>query len=304
VTGSVTPSPVSAAAVVKHGHARKAFALATGSAIGVLFLGMPLLSPIAFVVVLVYVCLKDREAIREDWREARTPCDHGVAGAAASPVLCMTCVQDAAGRAQREREAAAARELERVRTAKAAMLEKLRVPQYLASMPPDEFESLVCDVYRKLGYEVRATPYVGDGGIDAFLSKDGKRFVVQCKRVRTAVGEPVVRDLFGAMHHVHSDGAIVVTTGSISDQARRWARGKPIEFVDEGRLTAMVRSVYPDAELVPAKFRATNRREAGRKSRTCPICARPLRRRSGRFGYFIGCTGYPSCRYTRPTKRR
>ncbi len=32
---------------------------------------------------------------------------------------------------------------------------------------------------------------------------------------------------------------------------------------------------------------------------TCPECARPLARKSGRFGDYVGCTGYPECRFTR-----
>ncbi|MBP7146611.1 MAG: type I DNA topoisomerase [Acidobacteria bacterium] len=30
----------------------------------------------------------------------------------------------------------------------------------------------------------------------------------------------------------------------------------------------------------------------------CPQCGRPLARKQGRFGEYIGCTGYPECRYT------
>jgi DNA topoisomerase-1 len=31
----------------------------------------------------------------------------------------------------------------------------------------------------------------------------------------------------------------------------------------------------------------------------CPECGKPLAIRSGRKGRFVGCTGYPRCRYTR-----
>lgn len=31
----------------------------------------------------------------------------------------------------------------------------------------------------------------------------------------------------------------------------------------------------------------------------CPTCGKPLAKRLGRNGYFIGCTGYPDCNYTR-----
>lgn len=34
------------------------------------------------------------------------------------------------------------------------------------------------------------------------------------------------------------------------------------------------------------------------KFRKCPRCGQVLKKRSGRFGEFWGCTGYPECRYT------
>jgi hypothetical protein len=34
-------------------------------------------------------------------------------------------------------------------------------------------------------------------------------------------------------------------------------------------------------------------------SDTCPKCGGALRRRHGRYGLFLGCSGYPGCRYTR-----
>lgn len=30
----------------------------------------------------------------------------------------------------------------------------------------------------------------------------------------------------------------------------------------------------------------------------CPLCGKPLRRRTGRTGDFLGCTGYPRCEFT------
>ena len=35
----------------------------------------------------------------------------------------------------------------------------------------------------------------------------------------------------------------------------------------------------------------------------CPQCGRKLVEKSGRYGRFFGCTGYPECRYTRPIKK-
>ena len=32
----------------------------------------------------------------------------------------------------------------------------------------------------------------------------------------------------------------------------------------------------------------------------CPKCGADLKVRSGKFGYFVGCSGYPECKYTEP----
>jgi DNA topoisomerase I len=36
----------------------------------------------------------------------------------------------------------------------------------------------------------------------------------------------------------------------------------------------------------------------------CPECSKPLARRRGRFGPFIGCTGYPDCKYVKKTVQK
>ena len=36
--------------------------------------------------------------------------------------------------------------------------------------------------------------------------------------------------------------------------------------------------------------------------RTCPKCGKPMQIRFGRFGKFVGCTGYPECREVQPLK--
>ncbi len=36
----------------------------------------------------------------------------------------------------------------------------------------------------------------------------------------------------------------------------------------------------------------------------CPLCDKPLLKRQGRFGEFIGCSGYPECRYIKPVQKK
>ncbi len=50
----------------------------------------------------------------------------------------------------------------------------------------------------------------------------------------------------------------------------------------------------------PRPARETRRNAPRDASARCPDCGRPLVERQGRFGAFLGCTGFPKCRFTRP----
>lgn len=114
----------------------------------------------------------------------------------------------------------------------------------LMALNPSDFEAYVAQrIFVRQGYAVENTPDVKDGGVDILVSDaHGRRAVVQCKRYRGTVGESVVRDLYGTMIHHDALMAYLVTTGSISEAARRWAVGKPIGLIDGTRLLELSRA--------------------------------------------------------------
>jgi len=63
-------------------------------------------------------------------------------------------------------------------------LTKLRTHKidFLLRLSPGEFEEIVGDMYRKLGYSVERTPMTNDFGRDLILKKDGQTTFVECKR--------------------------------------------------------------------------------------------------------------------------
>ncbi len=66
-----------------------------------------------------------------------------------------------------------------------------------------ELEKFAEQVYRKMGYKVKHTGQAGDHGVDVYLINPKQEIeLVQCKQWRKQVGEPQVRDLYGAMMHV------------------------------------------------------------------------------------------------------
>ena len=233
--------------------------------------------------------------------DRRRPCKHGTGGTVHNTTKCEACSTEIEEQQrqrniehERQRKVAESEreEAERKRQQdRENWINNIRRSEYLKSMHPREFEMLVCSLFRKMGYTAEETPYTGDNGIDGILFKDGHKSVLQCKRVQGSVGEPVLRDLFGAMHHTGSDSAIVVTTGRVSQQARLWASGKPIRIIELSELMDLIAANSPDGDIVPPDF-------APRETGLCPKCHSPLHVVNGRRGKFIGCTAYPACRHT------
>jgi hypothetical protein len=108
-----------------------------------------------------------------------------------------------------------------------------QTPQDLLDVSPAQFEKMVVELYEIRGYKAKRTGAIGDHGVDVVVATPkGEKWIVQCKRWRGAVGEPVIRDFFGTMHHEKADRGVLITTGTFSIKAREWAKGKPLNLVD------------------------------------------------------------------------
>jgi restriction endonuclease Mrr len=123
-----------------------------------------------------------------------------------------------------------------------------------------EFEDVMEDVFRNLGYEnVRQAERTADEGRDILMREvvDGTRraIVVECKHTGT-VGRPVVQKLHSAIATFEFDGpkrGMVVTTGRFTDPATEYARRLqrnddpyPIELLDGNDLREMADEVGLD----------------------------------------------------------
>ena len=181
----------------------------------------------------------------------------------------------------------------------------------LHRLSPAAFERWVGNRFLERGYRVRLTGTHGthgDHGVDMVAMKPGEQAVVQCKNYRAwAVGEPVLRDLYGVMRASRADKAYLVTTGRVTHAAWRWARGKPIEIWDAATITRLAREapVTQVAGEQAAQGRDSRLRAAGTSpnpAATCPRCgARLVARRNRTSGdWFLGCSRFPACRHTAP----
>lgn len=117
---------------------------------------------------------------------------------------------------------------------------RIRQLDEIRQLDPVAFERFVGSLFEKMGYQVQTTPLSGDEGIDLVLRKDTKLAIVQCKRYENSVGQPVVRDLYGAMVHNKADEAYLVTTGTVTLPAQQWVAGKPLHLVDGNTLVEWI----------------------------------------------------------------
>ncbi len=228
-------------------------------------------------------------------RAQQAPCRHGTGSALWKPELCEACVA-----ARKEDEAARAREERRRQQEEAdsrrRRLAKLRTLEGLRELHPYAFQELVWHVYSALGYVVERSPPSRDGGIDGIARRGLEVLVLQCKRYRETVGEPAVRDLFGALTHRKATGAVLLTTGKLSGPAVEFARGKPIRLIDGPALLDFVSSANLPSGAIPEAAMVAD--SSFGRERICPKCGAKVTRRKGRFGKFWGCARYPDCKFT------
>jgi restriction system protein len=168
-----------------------------------------------------------------------------------------------------------------------------------------QFERGCAVLFEHRGYSVSLTPPSRDGGVDIVVRKDGRKGVAQCKHRRSeCVKVSEVRVLLGAKQDFGADQAWMLTSGLVSHDAREFVRRNAgVHIWDADTIAALAtRSLIEDvARETLTGEAAPEGDEAPRvpDERVCPECGEKLVERDGRFGPFIGCKGYPKCRYTR-----
>ncbi len=110
----------------------------------------------------------------------------------------------------------------------------------LMGLSPLEFESLITNLFEKMGLETRLTQASRDGGVDCVAYDPrpifGGKVVIQAKRYKHTVGVSAVRDLFGTVQNEGASKGILVTTSGYGKAAFEFAEGKPLELLSGSNL--------------------------------------------------------------------
>ena len=113
------------------------------------------------------------------------------------------------------------------------------------SLSDIELEKLAAHVYKKMGYQVQHVGQMGDHGIDVLLiNPNNQKELVQCKQWGKPVGEPVLRDLYGAMMHDQAVRGWLWAPRGFTGPAKAWAQGKSIVLVDDAEINRLIGIAY------------------------------------------------------------
>jgi len=109
-----------------------------------------------------------------------------------------------------------------------------------------QFEFEIANLFRHKGYNSFATRVTNDDGVDVFASNNEEKVIVQCKRWRRPVGRDKVDELAGVKSRYGVDRAILATTSTFSEDAKRAAHENHIELWDFYRIKHEWQAVFSE----------------------------------------------------------
>ncbi|WP_139787241.1 restriction endonuclease [Cohnella massiliensis] len=122
-----------------------------------------------------------------------------------------------------------------------------------------DFERLITQLLRSMGFLVEMTSLSGDGGVDIIAYSDQPiikgKYLVQCKRWNAAIGEPTVRDLYGVVLSQNANKGIIITNSTFSDKAVEFADNKNIELIDGSQLAILLNQYCGTADIAVSSIR-------------------------------------------------
>ncbi len=112
--------------------------------------------------------------------------------------------------------------------------------EFLQTVDPRQFERLVARLYEAMGYDnVEVTPFLHDQGVDVKADIEfgisSVHEIIQVKRQKGRIGQPIVSMLRGAMPLFNALRGSIVTTGGFSKKAKEIAvvhNAPPITLID------------------------------------------------------------------------
>ena len=123
-------------------------------------------------------------------------------------------------------------------------------PGQLQQIEPYDFEKLLAQLFRKMGYAVEETQYSHDRGIDLIIRIVhfglSHSWIVQAKRYTEPVGVKAVREYSSLRYRDRVDGVIIVATSSFTREGQDEAAEHNVKLIDGNLLVEMLNHYLPE----------------------------------------------------------
>jgi hypothetical protein len=103
-----------------------------------------------------------------------------------------------------------------------------------------EFERVLKELFKKMGYQVIHTPLSNDQGADLIVEKFGVKTVIQAKNWQDDVTNKGVQEVYAAIKHYDAQKAMVISSSGFTQSARKLARSNDVTLWDRSILAAML----------------------------------------------------------------
>ena len=146
------------------------------------------------------------------------------------------------------------------------------------------FEKYLEVFFKKLGYRVERTRYVGDYGADLVVRKNGIKTVIQAKRYKNKVGVKAIQEAVAAKGYYQCDEAMVVTNSFYTKQAQILAQANGVKLWNRDDLVRELLSVKNIQEVEPSTLEASATLETEPQPEheeidgqdICAVCGQPV----------------------------
>ena len=103
-----------------------------------------------------------------------------------------------------------------------------------------EFETLMVELFEKLGYSTTVTNRSKDHGCDMMLQQGEHRIAVQAKRSESELNFTSVQRALDSLKKYHAQLAIVVTNNKFISSAKQLAKIKNVALIDRKKLLDLI----------------------------------------------------------------
>lgn len=128
---------------------------------------------------------------------------------------------------------------------KKGYIEHERLKNRLIKLQAKQFEHEIAYLFKNKGYKSICTKDTGDDGVDVFAWNLNEKLIIQCKRWKGTIGRSTVDEFAGVFNrYKDANKAILATTSTFSNDAKRVANKNHIELWDLYRLRQEWKAIY------------------------------------------------------------